>query len=386
MKRLVTCAMLSIFLLSACTKNPIPADPKEEPIPNPNGGSEETIPATADIYIIGEKYTGYQGSYALWAEGTIKESFTDYSLEGAGLESIFIQENSGKKTVHFFGSKSVSQNASRITYFNKKNYVTLSDKLNIPIISSWNEAFIAHTTFNKEAYLMAASTLTDLSDKRYYYKIDRAGNPTVHELLRNKAYEFIAVGSSGVFVSHYEAKLFWTDISVYRENNFLNTYRVELQDFSYLTPHDMVMVNDHIAGFICSARYDPTSITGYLYVTVDLNTKVVQSHRLGLPVDFHAGNLTVKGNIVLLYGYVNNDKTAYYYQIGYSTSGLFVIQKVPLEANGTSVYTTSDIYDSGASIYVSGNEDNNPVYWKDGKIVRMQVASSTKAILHDIRN
>jgi hypothetical protein len=387
MKRLLIYLMLAALALSSCKKEPEPVT--EEQIPPPvNGGDgfDQTIPATADVYIMGTKYIGYQDSYALWAEGRIIQSFTDYSLEGAGLESIFIQENSGVKTVHFFGSKLISQNASRITYINKTDYVTLSEKLNIPIVPNWNEAFIAYTIFNKEAYLLAAATLTDLSDKRYYYKIDRAGTPTVHELLPDKEYEFIAAGSSGVFVSHYEARLFWTDISIYRGNNFLNAYRVELQGFSYLNPHDMVMVNDHTAGFMCSARYDPTSISESLYVTVDLNTKAVQSHRLGLPAGFHTGNLTVKGNSVLFYGYKDNDKTAYYYQMSYHAGGALVIQKIPLEANGTSVYATSDIYDSGTSIYVSGNEGNNPVYWKDGKIVRMQTASSTTSILHDIRN
>ncbi|TKC07469.1 hypothetical protein [Pedobacter frigoris] len=389
MKQILIYTMLIALSLSSCKKNPKPVDPETIP-PIENGGGTgdgtETIPATADIYLLGTKYVGYAGNYALWAERTLKENFTDYSLEGSGLEGIFIQENSGTKTVHFFGSKLFTQTRSRITYFNKKNYATLADQLNLGLSSSFTEAFIAHTTFNKSAYLLAAATATDLADKRYYYKINRNGTPTVHHLLPNKDYKFIAASNAGVYLSHtYDARLFWTDIAMYRDNNSLGNYRLEIQDFSYINPMDMVMVNDHTAAFICSARYDPTGATEYLYVTVNINTKASQSQRLGFPSNFSMGTMLVKDNNVLLFGNVAGDKAAQYYQLN-GQGASFTLKKILLETNGTSSYSTNGIFDSGTNIFVSGTEGNTSVYWKDGKLVKLQNNSATSVIMHDIRN
>jgi hypothetical protein len=386
MKKILIYSMIALCTFNACKKDPKPADPIEEqkPDPNPDGATgTENIPATADIYMLGKKYLSSTEKYVLWAESKPKEPFTDYNLDDAAIQGLFIQHNSGKKTVHFFGSRLISPFKYRITYFNKKNYTTLSEQLNVPIAANFTEAFTAYVNYGKDTYILAAASSTALTDKKYYYKISSSGLPTVHDLLPDKEYKFIAVSPSGVTLSHHDIKLLWTDISIYREKNHLGDFRFQSPDYSYISPLDMTMLNDQTAIFLCSARNDQTGAIDLFTYAINLNDKKIKGYKLAVPIGFMAGTMTVKGSTIWIPGHVTDDKNASYYQFDFDNPGT---KKISLETTGQAVYSTSRMHDDGTHIYVLGSENDKPCYWKDGKIVRMETGGSSNLFIHDIRN
>lgn len=388
MKKILIYSLFVLCGFNACKKDPKPADPTEDPKPDPNpnpdgGTGSETIPATAGIYMLGKKYVSSNEKYVLWAESQPKEPFTDYSLDDAAIQGLFIQNNSGTKTVHFFGSRLINQFKYRITYFNKKNYVTLSEQLNVPIAANFTEAFTAFVNHGKDTYILAAALSTALADKRYYYKISSSGLATVHDLLPGKEYKFIAVSASGVTLSHHDIRLLWTDISIYREKTHLGDFRLQSPDYSYISPLDMTMLNDQTAVFLCSGRNDQTGATELFTYTISLVDKKIRGYRLAVPNDFMAGTMTVKGNTILIPGHAIDDKNACYYQFDFDNPGT---KKIALETKAEASYGTSRMHDDGTHIYVLGSENDKPCYWKDGKIVRMETGGDLILSIHDLRN
>lgn len=394
MKKLFIYSLLAFCTLGSCKKDPKLEEPVEEPnpIPNPNpgggGGNEnaETIPATADVYLMGSKYEASKEKYMLWGGDTGNELTTGYDLDRAAIEGLFIQEKDGAKTVNFFGSWVISQFKERIAYFGKKNYTFLSEKLAVPIAPDFSETLIAHVNHNKQTYLLARALSTDLTDKRYYYKINRAGEPSFHELIPNKEYKFIAVDGGNVFLSHHDVRLLWTDLSLYSEHSFLGNFRSEIKDFSFINPLDMTMLNDETAIFICSARNDLTNTSELFFVTVNVISKAVKSYKLQLPQGFSIGTMTVKGNSVLVPGNVYGEKTAYYHKFDFNNSVLVATNKITLESNGNNEYNTSLLHVNGDDIYVTGKENGKPCYWKNGTITRLKTGSDLILGINDIKN
>lgn len=381
MKKILIYALLGLCTLNSCKKDQKTADPIEEP--KPGGTGTETIPATADIYILGKKFVSAQEKYMLWAEGQPKEPFTDYNLDDAAIQGLFIQNNDGNKTVHFFGSRFINPSKYRITYFNKKNYVTLSEQLKVPIAANFTEAFKAYVNHGNDTYILAAALTPELSDKRYYYKISSSGQATVHDLLPNKEYHFIAKSASGVVLSDHDIKLLWTDVSIYREKNHLGDFKLEIPDYSFISPQDMTMLNDQTAVFICSGRNDLTEAIEHFTFTINLNDKKIKGYRLIVPDGFVPGTMTPIGNTILIPGYAPNDKNAYYYKFDFDEPGL---EKIPLESKAQSTYTMERMHGKGTDIYVQGNENEKPCYWKNGKIVRMETDGNLFLSIYDIRN
>lgn len=384
MKRILIYTMIGLCMLNACKKDLGPDDPTEEPKPDPDSGTDpENIPATADVYMLGKKYASSNEKYVLWAESQPKEPFTSYNLDDAAIQGLFIQHNSGSKTVHFFGSRLISPYKYRITYFNKKDYVTLSEQLKVPIAANFTEEITAFVNHDKDTYILASALNTAFDDKRYYYKISSSGLATVHDLLPDNEYKFIAVSASGVTLSHHDIKLLWTDISIYREKTHLGNFRLQSPDYSYITPVDMTMLNDQLAIFLCSARNDKTGKIELFTYAINLTDKKINGYRLAVPNGFMAGTMTVKGSTISIPGYVTEDKNACYYQFDFDNPGT---KKISLETSGQALYNTSRMHYDGTHTYVLGAENDKPCYWKDGKIVRLETGNDLILLLHDIRN
>ncbi|MEJ2904887.1 hypothetical protein WAE58_20750 [Pedobacter panaciterrae] len=382
--------LAAIFAISACkkTKKDEPATPTpqgQNEIPTGPDGKGGSIPATSDIYLFGKN--GLPSSnYVLWTADAKFDNFLNYDLSPMAIEGLFIQGNklNASKSVNFFGSHMISQNKYRISYFSKDKYYHLAEELKVPISNNFTEAFVAYAHFQKNLYMLAESF--GASTMQYYYRISEKGEFSVHELTPNIDYNLIAGSNNGAVLAKAEPRLLWTELDIYRDKNKINNFKLEKNGYSFISLLDMQLINDQTLFFNSSARRDSDESIQYLFITINLQTKVTRIYTTShIPANSTVGSVFVSQGKPYIPVTANATGECFYISLALSEAGTPTVDKVQLETVAGTTFHADQVFIEGNDVYVMGGEGDLPCYWKNKKLVRLKHNGVGSGYASDIR-
>ncbi|RYY37804.1 MAG: hypothetical protein EOP46_01380 [Sphingobacteriaceae bacterium] len=383
MKKLFNYSFILLIVFAGCKKG---GDPDE--------GTMPIIPLDERPILFGRTWSPNH-TIASWFANTRDTSLVSYKHKNLVVAGMIQQGNvtspgGGAKNITYYGLESTETTHTRICLFLEKS-TPIATLAGNELRADYSEGVQGKTTFNGDTYLIALGAYKGTRADSYYYKIPAmGGKPTYHKLPKTEygnGYAWYCGTSKGLVVGKSELvnnKICF--LSIYRDESWIDDFRLEVPGYQNLEPESLLMPNDHDMIAVVSANKIGAGINEVFYVTINIDTKAVKVYRPDIPAGgYHFGHSAYADGKVYVPAYENAiNKCSYFVFTLHKAAEEVKFKKIDLEVKDVPYGSAYRLKTRGTNVYVTGDQKGLACYWKNGKLIDIKNDDASQSIIDDI--